>query len=420
MIHLSKLNNGTHILLEQVKTTETVSVGFWLLSGSRDEDITEKGYSHFLEHMLFKGTSRRNALKIAKDVDRVGGILNAYTNKEVCCYYCTVPREHLELALDILDDMVFHSILDIKEIENEKNVVINEILSILDSPEELAHEHYFKEFWKDHPLARSITGTVDDIKKITQDNLFKFYRERYVPCNFVISIVGNFDENHIRGLVGLIAGMPFLEMNNNQKRIKPERNPGLKFINSHFNQVQVYTGLEWPGLKETRDFYTSLVFSTLFGESMSSRLFQHIREELGLCYTVNSFRSFFSDTALFTIYANTKAETALKLIESLNDEFTRLFNQPVTEAEVEDAKSHLAGSLILASEDMEIRMKRIFKLYMIFDKILDFDESIKLIKEVAVEDVNGLINAMIRPDHFNLLAFGRLQEKKFKNFRFSF
>ncbi|MBN1411502.1 MAG: insulinase family protein [Spirochaetales bacterium] len=413
------MRNGVRVLSEKVQTTETISLGYWFLTGSRDESAHERGYSHFLEHMLFKGTKRRTAFQIARDIDRVGGVLNAYTDKELCCYYCVVPRDQIRLSMDVLNDMVFHSVFNEKEIENEKGVIINEILSIQDSPDELAHELFLKNFYRDHPLSRNVTGEVADINGVTRKSLVDFYSLRYIPSLMIVSIVGNFDEqevsDHLAALENLpeVNGAPF-------NRARPVHTHDFQYVKSPFTQVQVYAGIDCPEIAQKKYFYQSLVFSTLFGESMSSRLFQKIREELGLCYAVNSFRSFYSDTASLNVYVNTKAETLYMLLKTLNDEFGRLVSEQVTQMETEDAKSHLKGSLLLAREDMELRMKRIVKMFLILHQTMDFDESVHHLEKVTCTDVNDFINRFIHPRQINALAFGKIKksETKMKGFDF--
>jgi predicted Zn-dependent peptidase len=419
LIETKSLGNGVTLLLEPIANSEVASVGFWFVHGSRDEKDDEQGYSHFLEHMLFKGTHARNAFQIASDIDRVGGVLNAFTEKEACCYYCTIPKEHTALAIDILSDMVFNSIIDEKDIENEKRVIINEIQSYMDSPEEVAFETFLTELWKRHPLATKITGEVEDVKKIERVKLLSFYRERYDCTNLVISVAGNISIQEVtdilaRALEGKPRGSFTVE------RTKPSRNPSWKYGTNKFNQVQLYTGIDTLPYSGLRSFYTILVFSTIFGESISSRLYQEARERLGLCYSIYAFRSYYADTALWTIYANTTPDMAADLFKSIDNTIKSLFTSRITNKELSDAQSHLKGSLILTQEDTEVRMKRLYRLWSAHNTVLEFKDSMKMIDEVNIGELEEFAHLYLKPEDFNLYAYGSKKGKSIERMRFNF
>ena len=258
--------------------------------------------------MLFKGTEKRTAFQISRDIDRVGGILNAFTEKETCCYYCTLTGEYIHLAIDVLSDMIFHSVFPEEEIEKERSVIINEIQISMDAPEEKAYELYLKEMWGNHPLSKRITGSIKDVSNITKEKLIKFYKERYILSNLIISVSGNYNVDEVKETVKNLlqkAGTPNQNYNWKQRscntdlfqnsRQIPQRIRCWKLIKDRFTQSHIYTGISNSFLHELKDFYSLLVFSTLFGESMSSRLYQKIREEKGLCYTIFSFRTYYSD-----------------------------------------------------------------------------------------------------------------------------
>jgi predicted Zn-dependent peptidase len=323
VILTEKLPNGTHLLLEPVDRTDTLCIGFWFLHGSRDEGPGEYGFSHFLEHMLFKGTRRRTALTIAQEIDRVGGIINAFTEKEATCIYVILPKEHLRLAFDVLSDMTVDSLLDEVEIEKEKAVIVSEIRSVDDSPEEKGHDRYLREMWGAHPLSRKITGETADVERIDRAGLNAFYRDKFHATNTIIAVAGNFSLELVRDLAaGLFpAGTP---KGQRAARTVPTWARKVSIVPDRFNQVQIYAGTCYRIDHDLSHYYTSLVFSTAFGESMSSRLFQKLREELALCYTVYSFRSFFSDTGMWTIYANATPEISYNLLVGLDRKSTRL------------------------------------------------------------------------------------------------
>jgi predicted Zn-dependent peptidase len=414
-----KLASGATLLLEPVDRTDTLSIGFWFLHGSRDESPGERGFSHFLEHMLFKGTARRNALAIAQEIDRVGGIINAFTEKETTCVYAIIPREHLRLAFDVLTDMTIGSLLDASEMEKEKAVIINEIRSVDDSPEEKGHDRYLREMWGEHPLSRKITGEVEEVQGISRDDLLRFSRERLVPANTIIAVAGNFDVDEVRALAQAVypADAPGQEP---PPRVPPVWSRRISVVPDRFNQVQIYAGTCYPLDHEISHYYTSLVFSTAFGESMSCRLFQRLREELGLCYTVYSFRSFYSDTGMWTIYANCTPAQVGQFLVALDQELSRLLKEPISAREIEDAKSHLVGSMILSQEDMETRMKRMVRQHMMMGRVLSFQESVDALRAVGDPAVEQYARQCLRGEAFSLLAYGSRRISGMRGFDFSF
>ncbi len=419
MIQSQVLPNGARIMLEPVDTTATASIGFWLLHGSRDESDDERGYSHFLEHMLFKGTERRSAYAIAQEIDRVGGFLNAFTEKEITCYYCTLPQEHIALALDVLSDMVFSSTLATSEIEKEKTVVFNEIRAADDSPDEKAHEQYLGQMWHVHPLSKKITGEEDHVHAISRERLLAFYRRRYVPSNLIISVSGRFDRHSLLELIrGTLADKPAGDYV--AQRFSPENSTAWEYVRDRFNQVHIYTGVAFHPQRTVEDYYTVLLFSTVFGESMSSRLFQQLRENHGYCYATYSFRTYFSDMALWTVYANTVPNLLNDLLVALNHELKQLLKRPPSPEEIEDAKSHLRGGLVLAKEDMESRMRRLVRQYLLIGSVLEFEESMQHVAAVSSAQAAERIAELIDSKRFNFLAYGSRKLKPVKDFRFDF
>jgi len=418
VIYTERLASGATLLLEPVDRTDTLCIGFWFLHGSRDESPGEEGYSHFLEHMLFKGTSRRTARSIAQEIDRVGGIINAFTEKETTCVYAIIPREHLRLAFDVLSDMTVNSLLDPDEMEKEKAVIINEIRSVDDSPEEKGHDRYLREMWADHPLARKITGEIREVRAIDRESLARFYRERMSASNTIFAVAGNFDAEEARALAAAVYQVPGGP--SRPARSAPDWRRKAAFVGDRFNQVQIYAGTCYPLGHEIAHYYTSLVFSTAFGESMSSRLFQRLREELALCYTVYSFRTFFSDVGMWTIYANSTPGQTRKFLGSLDAELGRLVKEPLSAQEIEDAKSHLVGSMILSREDMETRMKRLVRQFMMMDRILSFDESVSALRAVRSASIEEYAAQCLRRDSFSLLAYGSRGIGRMRGFDFAF
>jgi predicted Zn-dependent peptidase len=424
MIHTERLASGALLLAEPVDRTDTLCIGFWFLHGSRDEADGEHGFSHFLEHMLFKGTRARSAFQIAQEIDRVGGLINAFTEKETTCLYVILPREHVRLAFAVLSDMAADSLFDAGELKKEKAVIVNEIGSVDDSPEEKGHEQYLRRMWGEHPLSRKITAEAAEVKAIGRDALAAFYASHFTPGNLVIAAAGNFDLAEVRDLAAAAldgrggasgAGHPALP-----PRGRPDRRADSSFIADRFSQVQLYAGTSYPLEHDIAHYYTSLVFSTAFGESMSSRLFQRLREEQALCYTVYSFRTFYSDVGQWTVYANATPAQTGKLLAALDAELARLVREPLDEREIDDARSHLVGSMIVSREDMESRMKRLVRQHAMIDRVLEFDESVRMIRAVGAAEVQRFVASHVRSEAFNLLAYGSRGVARHAGFRFAF
>ena len=418
MIQSRLLGNGARIILDPVATTDALSLGLWFLHGSRDESDGEEGFSHFLEHMVFKGTRRRSAFQIAQAIDRVGGYLNAFTEKELTCFHCLLPKEHAELAVDVLVDMVTDSLLDEEEIGREKQVVVSEIQSSEETPEERSHEVFLETLWDGHPLARRITGESAQVEAIQRSRLEAFYRTLFVTGNLVVTAAGAMEPEAMFDL--LTRYLERLPTGNHALvRRPPQRTVRSEHRRDRFQQVHLYLGTEIKGADQLHEYYRAQVFSTAFGESMSSRLFQQLREKEGLCYSVYSFRSYYSDTGLWTVYANCTPGLTLKLIDSLRRELDRLLREPLTAEEIADARSQLKGNLILSREDMETRMRRLVRQHLFGGRNLEYDESFRLLEKVTAEDVRRVVDEVVVPNRFNLLAYGGRRVKGLDSYQFS-
>ena len=405
MIERGTLANGVTLLCEPVATTETCAIGFWFATGSRDERRHERGLSHFLEHMLFKGTERRSALDIAVQIDRVGGNLNAFTDRETTCFYCALPAAHAELALDVLCDMVSSATLAAADIEKEKVVVCNEIRAADDFPEEQSYQLFLERMWGGHPLAVRVAGTEGDVGRIDRDALAAFYRNRYHPGNLMVTAAGDVTFDAVARTVSdrlAASGEPTAA----EPRVPPTQQRAQDYADSTFQQAQVYAGTTLPPGTEPAAYYALLVLSTAFGESMSSRLFQRIREDAGLCYSVETFRSHYSDVWKWGIYANALPELTPRLLSALNEELHRLADRPPSASEVHDAISHLTGSMVFAKEDMETRMKRIAGQHQLFGSVMELDQAAHLLQSITADDVAAITARLLQPGRFNLLVYG--------------
>ncbi len=405
MIKHIELDPGSVLLLDNISHTDIISVGFWFHHGSINEAREQKGYAHFIEHILFKGTSKRSTSDIARSFDRIGSNINAFTEKDVTCFYCTFPSRHLYYALNILIDIIFNPLFDSLEIDKEKNVIISEIGEYEDNPEDNSYDLFMKKMWPECSLGWKITGEIEDIENISRDKLYNYYLENYIQENLVISVSGSINQQELTDYLN--SSLP---SRNNKYADKKTYIHNKKFsfdiIPEETRQVQIYTGIDIKTPEEMEIYYHFLIFSTLAGESMSSRFYQKLREDSGLCYSVYSFRSFFSDISMWNIYANTVPENTGKLIEKLINELRIINRNRFTNAELEDAKTHLEGGLILAKEDMELRMKRAARHYILCGKTPDYDESLDILYNVTENNINDFIDNNLNKDYFNTLVYG--------------
>jgi len=354
-IETTTLANGVRIITEKMSHVRSVSLGVWITTGSRCETQEENGISHFIEHMVFKGTKNRSAEDIARSVDSIGGGLDAFTAKEMVSYNTKVLDEHLPLAFDVLADMVRHPLFRKEDIEKEKGVILEELKMEVDNPEYLLHEIFSSNFWKDHPLGKPILGTKDTVRKFDREMVHEYYRRYYSPANILITAAGNLNHKHLADLArehfedlritGKLAPNPV-----------PVPHARLVFRNkTSLEQTHLYMGVPaYPFPHELR--FACYALNTVLGGGMSSRLFQNIREKQGLAYAVYSELSMYRDTGCMAIYAGTSVETAGKVIESIVNEFRELKEKPVPPEELQRAKDHLKGSFMLGLESTSSRM----------------------------------------------------------------
>ena len=405
MIKHIELEPGSVLLVDKISHTDIISIGFWFRHGSINETREQKGYAHFIEHILFKGTDRRSTSEIAKSFDRIGSNINAFTEKDVTCFYCTFPSRHLYYALNILMDMIFNPVFDKSEIEKEKNVIISEIGEYEDNPEENSFDIFMEKMWPDCSLGWRITGDSEDIENINRDSIYRYYLDNYIQENLVVSVSGCVDENEIEDFFN--KNLPSERSLLSGKNIyNHKKNYSFDIIPEDTRQVQIYTGIDIKTPAEMEIYYYFLIFSTLAGESMSSRFYQKLREESGLCYSVYSFRSFYSDISMWNIYANTVPENTEKLIENLIRELHIIEKERFSESELADARTHLEGGLILAREDMELRMKRAARHFILSGKTPDYEESLDILYNVTENNINDFIDKNLKSDFFNTLIYG--------------
>ena len=412
-IETTTLENGVRVITEKMAHVRSVSLGVWITTGSRSESSAQNGISHFIEHMVFKGTTKRSAEDIARSVDSIGGGLDAFTAKELVSYNTKVLDEHLPLAFDVLADMVRNPLFRQEDIEKEKGVILEELKMEIDNPEYLLHEIFSSNFWKDHPLGKPILGTRDTVRKFDRKMIHDYYRRYYSPANILITAAGNL--NHKR-LVGL-AREHFEDLRMDGE-LSPDPTPvtyaKLVFRNkTSLEQTHLYMGVPgYPFPHELR--FACYTLNTLLGGGMSSRLFQNIREKQGLAYAVYSELSMYRDTGCMAIYAGTSTEAVRKVIESIVKEFRELKESPVPEEELRRAKDHLKGSFMLGLESTSSRMSNLARQEMYFRRFFTLDEMVQSIEEVTATQVQRLAQEFFDPNNITLAMLGNLGDFRIK------
>ena len=406
-IETTVLANGVRVITEPMPHVRSVSVGVWIASGSRRETPERNGISHFIEHMLFKGTSSRSAEDIARSVDSIGGNLDAFTAKELVCFNTKVLDQHLSQAFDVLADLVLHPSFREEDIEKEKGVILEEIKMEADSPDYLVHEIFSSNFWKDHPLGKPILGTRETVKRFDRDSILEYYSAVYVPSNLIVTAAGNLTHERLVGLVrehfeNTAPGAPL------GPDSAPSTHARIALRNKKaLEQVHVCLGVPSYPLPHAERF-PCYVLNTLLGGGMSSRLFQNIRERQGLAYAVFSELSPYRDTGCLSIYAGTSIESARRVVESILREFRELKQEPVSAEELRRAKDHLKGSLMLSLESTSSRMSNLARQEMYFGKFFTLDELIESIESVTADDVQRIAQRFFDPRQIAVTVLGNL------------
>ena len=410
-IERATLGNGVRIITESMPYVRSVSLGVWIGTGSRMERGPENGLSHFLEHMVFKGTTTRSAEDIAKSVDSVGGGLDAFTSKELVSFNTKVLDEHLPLALDILSDMVLNPVFRPADIEKEKGVILEEIKMEADQPEYVLHETFISNFWKGHGLGKPILGTRETVKKFERDMLHEFYSRVYSPSNILITAAGNLNHAEIVKLISdKFSSLPAREPLP-VDTIPKTHAPLILKNKESLEQVHITMGV--PSYRLAHEMrYPLYILNTVLGGGMSSRLFQNIRENQGLAYAVYSELNLFSDTGCFTVYAGTAAETAKKVVDSVIAEFRTLKQELISTDELRRAKDHLKGSLMLSLESTTSRMSNLARQELYFDKFMTLDDMLNNIENVNREDVQKIAQKFFTTETIALAVLGRLGDLK--------
>jgi len=405
------LPNGLIVLSEEMSHIRSISIGIWMKSGSRDETAERNGISHFTEHMVFKGTTSRSAKEIAREVDSIGGNMDAFTGKETICFNIKVLDEHLPVALDILSDLVLNPTFDSKDIAREKGVILEEIKMDEDNPDYLVHELFTQSFWKDHALGKPILGTKETVRSFDQGSLFEFYRQRFTPNNMIISAAGNLNHREFVELIGArFAGLKSVA--NGFHQPAPAITPRIITRNKKsLEQVQLCLGVpSHPISHEKR--YVSYVLNTVLGGGMSSRLFQKIREDQGLAYSIYSDLNPYRDTGCLAVFAGTSLESTPRVVDSVLAEFRELKTEPMAAEELRRAKDHLKGSLMLSLESSTSRMSNLARQEMYFERFFSLDETIEQIEAVTTDEISEMSGQLFQSDRIAVTVLGNLDGLK--------
>lgn len=387
------LPNGLRIIAERIPHFRSVSVGLWVGSGSQYETRQQGGISHFIEHMLFKGTSKRSAREIAEAMDAVGGQLNAFTSKECTCFYAKVVDENLPLAMDVISDIVLHSLFNPQELEKEKGVILEEISMAEDSPEDLVSELIMQAQYGDQTLARPILGTEESVSALNRAKLLKYYRKFYRPENAVLALAGNYEWDAVLKLTTECLGSWERGEPGPTYRTRPSKP---QVIRREKDIEQLHLTLGFPGVpQDSDDIYPLSILNSVLGGAMSSRLFQTIREERGLAYTVYSYPASYSDSGIFAVYAGTSIEHGQQVLQLIRQEIERIVRDGLTMQEFEQARAQLKGSYILGLESTSSRMNALGRRKLLLNSEQTEEEVIAKIDAITYDQVFQLTRRLL-------------------------
>jgi predicted Zn-dependent peptidase len=407
------LPNGLIVLTERMEYMRSVAMGVWIKSGSRCEPAEMNGITHFVEHMLFKGTRSRSAQQIAREMDSIGGNLDAFTGKETICFNVKSLAEHVPIALDVLADLVLNPVFDAPEMERERGVILEEIKLDEDNPEVLVHELFTQAFWKDHPLGWPILGTSKTVARLGRDSLVAYHGDRFHGGNMIFSAAGNLDHDEFAETVAgkfssLASGETLHELP------APEASARIVLRNKKsLEQVQICLGVPAPRITD-ENRYATLILNTVLGGGMSSRLFQTIREERGMAYSIYSDLSPYRDTGTLCVFAGASVGKGLEVVELVLEEFRKLKQELLGEEELTRAKDQVKGNILLALESSNARMANLARQEMYFHEFITVEEIIARISEVDAAQVQAMAQRLFDPARIAVTLLGRLDGVKLR------
>lgn len=400
------LENGLTIVGEEIPYVKSISLGVWINAGSRIENEEISGVSHFIEHMLFKGTKNRTSKELASEIDNLGGQINAFTSKECTCYYVKLLDSHIDIGIDVLSDMLLNSKFSESDIDKERSVIIEELKMYEDSPEDLAYDLLTEHIYKEDPLGMNIIGTEESLKRLNKDKLLEYFNKYYVPNNSVIAISGNFDfDNIVKKIEEKFKSWEKREVSISIEKAK--FNNCFLTKNKDIEQVNLAMSLEAVPLENDKEVYALAVINTVFGGSISSRLFQRIREEKGLVYSIYSAQSLYRKCGELGIFASMSNDHLEEVYGSIIEEIKRIKANYLTDKEIKESKEQLKGSYILGLESTSSRMMSIGRSLLLTDKLESTDDILKLIDDVDQETVKMVIDKIFNLDTLGVCIVGR-------------
>ena len=388
-------SSGLRIVTEEVPSVRSAAVGIWVNVGSRDEAPATAGASHFLEHLLFKGTTSRTALEISSSIESVGGEMNAFTSKEYTCFYARVIDTDLPMAIDVVSDLITSSIVTALDVDAERKVVLEEIAMRDDDPSDLVHDLFSDTYYGDTAIGRPILGTIDSIKGMSRSTVFNYYKKKYLPQDLVVAVAGNIKHKRVVAMVEEALsrdnfldelGAPVLRPNTPVKNSK-QQSVGLLYKKSE--QAHMFYGMEGVARSDERRFAMGVLASAL-GGGMSSRLFQEIREKRGLAYSVYAYAQQFAGSGQIGFYAGRNPTKAIEVIQIIREVLADVAENGMSHEEIERAKGAVRGSLVLSQEDSGSRMSRIGKNEIVYGQVMGFDDILKAISRVNSTDVREI------------------------------
>ncbi len=400
------LDNGLVILTEKIPGVRSVSVGVWIQVGSRQEEQKQEGISHFIEHMLFKGTTNRSAEDIAIAIDSVGGVLDAFTGREYTCFNAKVLAEHLPLALELLADLLLRARLDPNDVEKEREVILQEIKMVEDAPDDQIHDLFTQTVWADHPLGRPVLGRRETLQEIRRDDIVQYMDRYYRPDRAVVSVAGDLDHDAVVSLVTAVFG-EWGGHTRLESTVPPVSRS--ETVNEARDLSQVHLCLGVSGLAYAhQDRYALALLNTILGGGMSSRLFQEIREKRGLVYSIYSYTASYRDGGLLVVYAGTSNDRYHEVVDLIQAEFRAIRDAPAGSTEFRRAKEQLKGNLLLGLESTGSRMTRLAKMYIYFNRCFGLEEIIRGIEAVTPERLHELSQSLFDGGSCTLASIGRI------------
>ncbi|HOO44761.1 MAG TPA: pitrilysin family protein [Deltaproteobacteria bacterium] len=413
MVRSSVLDNGVRIVSEKMSEVRSVSLGIWVNVGSRNDPSRHLGIAHFTEHMLFKGTQRRSAIQIAREIDALGGVLNAQTAKEYTVYYTKVIDEHLDKAADILFDLFLHSRVDTEELEKEKKVVLQEISMTEDTPDDFITDLFADAFFPDSPLGTSILGSTETVSEFRREHVFDFIDQFYRSESIVIAAVGNVEHERIVDVVSRCFGGRKSHCRTPEEATTPQRSGCTKVYYKDIEQVHITLGTLGSAMNDERR-WTYILLNTMLGGSMSSMLFQEAREKLGLVYSIYSYLSSYKDCGVLAMYAATTPDYIAKTLEVIGRQMKRVKNGDLKDESIDDVKAQIKGNLLLSRESTVSRMSSLAKNEIYYNREVSVEEVLEKIQAVSLDQIIGLANEIFVPERLTLVSLGKMEEQGIK------